>query len=47
MMARRSWHVNIAACVLLVVGLLLALAVFSHDPADLAGRCLPAPSHAA
>ena len=32
---RRSWRLDVAAGVLLVVGLLLALAVFSHDPADL------------
>ncbi len=32
---RRSWRFNIAAGVLLAVGLLLALAVISHDPADL------------
>ena len=32
---RRSWRLDAAAGVLLVVGLLLALAVFSHDPADL------------
>ena len=41
MMDRRSWRVNVAACVLLVVGLLLALAVFSHDPADLAEGVYP------
>ena len=32
---RRTWRINIAASVLLVVGFLLAAAVFSHDPADL------------
>ena len=32
---RRSWRLNIAVGVLLAVGLLLAVAVFSHDPADL------------
>jgi DNA segregation ATPase FtsK/SpoIIIE, S-DNA-T family len=32
---RRSWRLNVAAGVLLVLGLVLAAAVFSHDPADL------------
>ena len=32
---RRSWRLDAAAGLLLVAGLLLAVAVFSHDPADL------------
>jgi S-DNA-T family DNA segregation ATPase FtsK/SpoIIIE len=32
---RRSWRLNVAAGVLFAIGLLLAVAVFSHDPADL------------
>ena len=38
---RRSWRINVAASILLVVGLLAALAVCSHDPADLAEGVYP------
>src|SRR4051812_17827405 len=34
MAARRAWRLDLAAVVLFAAGLLVAVAVFSHDPAD-------------
>ena len=38
---RRPWRLDAAACALLLVGLLVALAVFSHDPADSGSAAYP------
>jgi S-DNA-T family DNA segregation ATPase FtsK/SpoIIIE len=38
---RRPWRLDLAACVLLGAGLLLALAVLSYDPADVPGSVYP------
>ena len=39
----RAWRLDLAAAVLLVAGLLVAVAVASRDPADDPGRVYPAP----
>ncbi len=41
MFDRRAWRLDLSAGMLLCVGLLVALAVFSHDPADLPGAAYP------
>jgi DNA segregation ATPase FtsK/SpoIIIE, S-DNA-T family len=39
---RRAWRVDLAAGVLLLLGVAVTLAIFSHDPADLPGPVYPA-----
>jgi S-DNA-T family DNA segregation ATPase FtsK/SpoIIIE len=41
MLQRRAWRLDLAAGILLCAGLLVALAVFSFDPADLPGSVYP------
>src|SRR5262245_53432576 len=41
MAARRAWRLDLAAVVLFAAGLVVAVAVFSHDPADLPGAVHP------
>jgi S-DNA-T family DNA segregation ATPase FtsK/SpoIIIE len=41
MSERRAWRLDLAAGILLCAGLLVALAVFSFDPADLPGSVYP------
>ncbi|MFO0927356.1 MAG: DNA translocase FtsK 4TM domain-containing protein [Gemmataceae bacterium] len=41
MQLRRAWRLDVAGVILLAAGLASALAVFSHDPADLPGAVHP------
>ena len=47
MKERRAWRVDLAAGILFVVGLLVAVAIFSHDPADIPGSQFPEPERLA
>src|ERR1700676_1341906 len=38
---RAAWRLDLTAAILLCAGLLVALAVFSYDPADLPGSVYP------
>lgn len=42
MLKNRAWRLDLAAGILLCTGMLVALAVFSFDPADLPGSVYPA-----
>src|SRR5262245_32907200 len=47
MLDRRHWRLDAAATALLCTGLVVALAVFSYDPADVPGRVYPPPGRPA